>query len=300
VSAEEPATADDAATTDETTATDEYAWAGDRIRRWLAQAAGLERQLQPVSDLLFAAADLQAGERVLDVGCGHGPTTRFAAAAVGPDGAVTGIDIAQGMLDAAASIEVDAASAPITWTAADVGSWTPPAEGFDVVLSRFGVMFFDDPLAAFTALAAATRPGGRLVLATWARRSENEVFEVPYRAAGAVVTATGAPIPEVPEISGPYSLPDLTVNGPLLDAAGFTDVAVEVHDVTLPLGGGLAPVDAAAGTLDLGPGRVVVTAHPELTDQIRDAIAVALADHVDAEGHVQLGARIVITTARRA
>ena len=100
-------------------------WEGERVARWIRQSEGLERQLEPVSDVLFAAARLQPGERVLDVGCGTGPTTRRAAAAVGPDGAVTGLDVAAPMLAHAASLPVPPGSAPIEWVETDATDLTP-------------------------------------------------------------------------------------------------------------------------------------------------------------------------------
>src|SRR4051812_19646648 len=161
-------------------------WDGDRVARWLRQAAGVEGQLAPVSDVLFAAARLQPGESVLDVGCGTGPTTYAAAAAVGPTGHVCGLDISGEMLAAAASAppaDADpAASAPIEWLEADPVAWSPPGPDRDVVLSRFGVMFFSDPAAAFANLARATRAGGRLAFACWQRRDESDLFRVPFEA----------------------------------------------------------------------------------------------------------------------
>src|SRR5690606_23800198 len=121
----------------------------------------------------------QPGERVLDVGCGSGPTTRLAARLVGPTGSVVGLDVARAMLDAAASVAVEPEAAPIRWLEADAARWTPDGELVDAVISRFGVMFFDDPEAAFTALAAATRPGGRLCTMVWDRRDRSPLFQVP-------------------------------------------------------------------------------------------------------------------------
>ena len=103
------------------------AWTGDRADRWVAIAATIDRQLTPISDVLFAAAALVPGERVLDVGCGTGPTTRRAAALVGPSGLVVGVDIATAMLDAARAEPAPTGGAPIEWLEADVATWEPPA-----------------------------------------------------------------------------------------------------------------------------------------------------------------------------
>src|SRR4051812_42219509 len=120
-------------------------WSGERVARWLRQGAGIERQLAPAGDALFAAARLSTGECVLDVGCGTGPTTLAAARAVGATGRVLGLDIAAEMLTAAASAATDVVAddvAPIEWVEADAVTWTHTGPLHDVVISRFGVMFF--------------------------------------------------------------------------------------------------------------------------------------------------------------
>jgi len=134
-------------------------WNEDRAAWWLANADARERQLQPVSDALFERASLQPGERVLDVGVGSGPTTGQAWEAVRPDGSVTGIDIAAPMINAARQ---RVAAPEIEWIVGDAAAYDFPPKTYDAVISRFGVMFFVDPPAAFRNLCQATRPGGRL------------------------------------------------------------------------------------------------------------------------------------------
>jgi hypothetical protein len=274
----------------------EDAWAGDRVARWVRQSDALERQLTPVAVELFAAARLAPGERILDVGCGTGPTTRQAATVVGAAGSVTGIDIAQEMLDVAAQAPAAAGAAPIDWVRADVVEWSPPVGAFDVVLSRFGVMFFADPPRAFANLAAAAAPQGRLAMATWARRDDSDLFAVPYRAA---LEALGRR-PQLPDDEGPFSLPDPATITPLLEGAGWSGARVAVRTLELPYGGGLGPAAAAETALDFGPTRVLTA---DLDDAARQralgAIAHAFGDHLDAHGHVVLQGTILITTAQR-
>ncbi|MDZ4236127.1 MAG: class I SAM-dependent methyltransferase, partial [Dietzia sp.] len=124
-------------------------WTPERVARWLQQSEGIERQLAPASAVLLDTAALQPGERLLDVGCGTGPTTRDAAAAVGPSGRVTGLDISADMIEAARSVSPES----IDWIVADVATWDPPPGAWDVVISRFGVMFFADPVTVFANLA---------------------------------------------------------------------------------------------------------------------------------------------------
>ena len=267
-------------------------WDSERVAAWLRRAEGLERQLAPVSSVLFAAADLQPGERVLDVGCGTGPTTRDAAAAVGPTGRVTGIDLSADMIDAARA----ASPAWIDWIVADVAAWEPPPGAWDVVLSRFGIMFFDDPTAAFAALARATAPGGRLAMATWSQRTASPLFEVPLRAALTVIDDAPPPPPD----QGPFSLHDADALAALLESAGWSAPATVAHDLDLVVEGGSTIDDAARGFLDVGPTRIVTEGHDDATRaEVVAAIASALRQHVDADGRVVLGGRVLVTTASR-
>lgn len=281
-----------------TTASKDDPWADERVARWLRQAPDLEHRLGPVADVLFAAAALQPGERVLDVGCGTGPTTRRAAREVGPTGHVVGLDIADAMLAAAAAEPVEDGAAPLEWVTADVVGWQPDGHPVDVVISRFGVMFFSDPAVAFATLAAATRPGGRLALAVWASRDESDAFAVPLRAALAALQRRGAAVEIPPHDGGPFSLHDPATVTTLLTEAGWSDVRCTPHQLTLPFAGGQDAV--AASTLDLGPVRLVA-------DQVDDddraaivtAISAALADHLDGDGQINLGALIKVITANR-
>jgi len=275
----------------------EDAWAGERVERWLARAAGLERQLEPVADVLFAAAALRRDERVLDVGCGTGPTTRRAAHAVGAGGRVVGLDISAQMLAAAAERPSEDGGAPLEWVTADAVCWQPDPGAFDVVLSRFGVMFFSDPAAAFGRLAAATRPGGRLVMTVWARRDESELFAVPLHAALDELRRRGMAV-QAPEDDAAFSLADPTVVTTLLTGAGWSSIACTRHRLVLPFGGGLDASAAAVAAMDVGPARQV-TAELESADRaaVTAAIATAFARHLDTNGHVNLNAGILLVTA---
>lgn len=278
------------------------AWAGERVERWIRQSEGLERQLAPVADALFAAAALRPGERVLDVGCGTGPTTRRAAEAVGADGAVTGLDVAGPMLAHAASLEVGPGSAPIEWVELDATDLTPRDPGFDVVLSRFGVMFFADPAAAFAALAAAAAPGGRLCVAVWARREESPYFEVPLQATLGALSTSGsaAADTDLPADGGPFSLHDEDAVRALLTGAGWSDVGWDVQRIPLPLGGDLSPAAAAQAALDFGPTRTATTGiDDEARARVVAAITEAFTDHLDTDGRVVVDGTIVLVTALR-
>lgn len=275
-------------------------WTGERADRWVAIAATIDSQLTPVSDVLFAAADLRPGERVLDVGCGAGPTTRRAAALVGPSGAVVGADIARAMIDAARAEPAPEGGAQIEWLQADVATWDPADRRFDAVISRFGVMFFDDPAAAFGNLRRATAPGGRLCVAVWAPRAASPVFEVPLDAALAALAPGDHPDVPAPDM-GPFSLGDPDAVVTLLTAAGWADVAWRPHRVPLLLAGGAGPDGAAETAMVLGPTRMVTEGlDDERRADVRAAVTRALAEHVDEQGRVVLDGSIGIVTARAA
>lgn len=300
---------EDAGVTDEARSEE---WSGDRVERWLRRAAGLERQLAPVSEVLFAAARLSPGESVLDVGCGTGHTTYAAAQAVGPTGRVCGLDVSGEMLVAAAAATAhpgDDAAAPINWVEADVVTWEPEGPQHDVVISRFGVMFFSDPPAAFANLVRATRVDGRLAFAAWQRRDESPLFSVPLHATLGVLrsqgirsTAAGVDLDDfvATDGDGPFSLHDPVVTAGLLDRAGWSDIAIEHHVLALPFAGGAPPAVAAGAALDFGPTRLVLSGMDD--DVVRAAegtIGEAFADHIDDDGRVTLSGAVNLVTATR-
>jgi len=272
-------------------------WEGDRSRRWVAQSAGLERQLAPVGELLFAAAALRPGEAVLDVGCGTGPTTYEAAALVGPEGRVAGVDISATMLEAARAVD---AESPIEWITEDVTTWDGGDRRFDAVISRYGAMFFDDPPRAFTNLAGMTVPGGRLAMTVWQQRPASEMFELPLSVAMRTLADAGVEVPEPPLDQGPFSLSDRVAVTTMLGAAGWVDVEWAPHELTLSIGGGLPPAEAATSSMELGPTRVVTEdVDEEKNGRVLAAITEEYGRHTDENGHVRLGAAIVVVTARR-
>jgi SAM-dependent methyltransferase len=211
------------------------AWNGEGGLNWVADADGRDLVLAPVGEVLLAKAALQPGEDVLDVGCGCGATALAAAELVAP-GTVTGADLSAPMLDVARQ---RAGGTPgVTFLEADVQ--TDPFEPrFDVVVSRFGTMFFDDQVAAFTSIRGALRPGGRLCIATWQPIAANDWLAVP----GAVLVAHGA-VPTTDDTGpGMFGQADPDQVHAELGAAGWQQVDVEPVTVPLRLGD-----DAAAAT----------------------------------------------------
>ena len=192
--------------------------------RWVQRAEIQETRNIEVAHLVLREARPAPGERVLDVGCGPGATALPIAAAVGPTGHVTGIDIAEPMLGLLRQRIAERGISNITPLLADAQTHAFAPASFDLLTSRFGVMFFADPLAAFRNLGGALRPGGRLCMAVWASIADNLHWQIPFEIAARHV---GPPKPQPPNAPGPmaFGSPDY-VRG-ILSGAGFTDITIE-------------------------------------------------------------------------
>jgi SAM-dependent methyltransferase len=191
--------------------------------RWVARAGLQEARNVEVAALLQAEAAPRPGERVLDIGCGTGATAIPFAAAVTPGGRVTGIDISEPMLAQARKNIDTAGAANIALVRADAQVHRFPPDSFDLLISRFGVMFFADPVAAFANLCAGLRQGGRLCMAVWASIAENAHWKIPFDIA---VKHLGGPSPSDPREPGPMAFRDPAYLRETLTGAGFSEISV--------------------------------------------------------------------------
>jgi SAM-dependent methyltransferase len=271
-------------------------WDDLRAKNWLSRVDGLEAQMVPISDALFDRARLQPGDRVLDVGCGSGATTRQAREAVRPGGRVTGLDISNAMIRAArARVGEDG----IDWVVADAESQPFAPGAFDAVISRFGVMFFGDPVAAFTNLARACRSGGQLTMAVWCAREETALFNIPYQVVASTLDRLGATYTPTPPDVGPFSLGDKASVRSLLESAGWRDVDVRVDNRILHLGGSSSISGAIESVVDLGPASVLVQGQPpEIMAAVRTALAEEFERRHDGAGVALPGGFLVVSAAR--
>jgi SAM-dependent methyltransferase len=192
--------------------------------RWVGLGGAQEARNIEVAAMLLEAAAASPGERVLDVGCGTGATLLPFAAAVGPEGHATGVDIAAPMLARARERVTEQGLTNVTLLQADAQVHAFQPASFDLVTSRFGVMFFADPIAAFTNLRGALRPGGRLCMAVWAAVAENVHRRVPFEIA---VKHLGPPTPLPPHAPDAQAFADRDYFRSVLAAAGFADIAIE-------------------------------------------------------------------------
>lgn len=268
-------------------------WNGDSGERWVRDADRRDEVLAPIGDALLAAARPRRGEKVLDIGCGCGATTLAAGAAVGPEGAVTGIDLSVPMLDLARERRDVAQATHVDFVDGDAQAYAfSPTH--DLAISRFGTMFFGEPTAAFANIGAALQPGGRVCLATWQPLIANDWLTIP----GAALLQYGT-MPATVGDAGPgmfaQSEPDVVVT--VLTDAGYRDVGLEPVKVDLRLGAD--PAEATDYLAESGVGRTVLETVPnDDRPAALDAVRSLLAGHADHRG-VHLGAAIWLITATR-
>jgi SAM-dependent methyltransferase len=276
-------------------------WKGEGSRRWLAHADQLEAMLAPVDDVLLPAAHFEPDAIVLDVGCGRGSTTRAAAAMVGPTGHVTGVDISPTVIAEAATAPAPPGSAPISWISADAAAHAFTPSHHHVVISRFGVLFFEDPVAGFANLRRTTRPDGRLVVAVWQPRDASEFPSLAIDVAVRVAAHHGHQLRPDPPDAGPFAYGSAPYITGLLHQAGWYDVELTAHEIDLYVGGpGTTPAQAVTIGRACGPLAVLLAdAPPEISDAVADSLTGELATRWDGTG-IPLEAAIAIVTARPA
>lgn len=272
-------------------------WAGESSKRWAAVADRLERQLAPVSELLFASTWLRPGQRVLDVGCGRGTTTRHAATEVGPTGAVVGIDVAANLIEEAKAFAHD--GAPIEWIVGDAEAFPFPRDAFDVVISRFGTLFFDDAVVAFRNLKNAAAPGARLHMVVWQRRDRSELLQRSLDVAAATAKSIGFELELSPADGGPFELGDPSISRQVLERAGWSEVSFDPYTLEMYAGGPGTIAEIVATALTLGPAHTALADAPaEVVDAVRAALVADLTPLHDGTG-VKLQGAVAVVTAMR-
>ena len=268
------------------------AWDGDEGTHWAENSDRFDASVARHDRHLQAAAGISARDHVLDVGCGCGASTRLAAQ-MAVEGGALGVDLSARMLERARQRARDQGLTNVGFEQADAQVHPFESGAFDVVISRFGVMFFADPVAAFTNIGQALRPGGRLALLAWRRLADNEWLSVIRGA-----LAAGRALPEPPAgAPGPFGLAAPDDVRRILGSAGFEDIALDVVDEPARLG---ADADDAFGFLrGLGITR-------GLLDGLDEATVAAALDNLRAEmvahdtGHgVLLDSSAWLITARR-
>jgi SAM-dependent methyltransferase len=206
-------------------------WNSASGQRWITFQEALDQRFAPVTELLLRRAGVRPGECAIDIGCGTGTTTEQLAAAVGAHGSVLAIDISEPLLAAARRRLLHGSHAKVRLVRADAQTHRFERGCHDLVVSRFGVMFFDDPIGAFANLLRALRPGGRLAFVSWGRLEANPWFALPL-AVG--IARLGPPEPQPPRAPGPLALSEPDYVEELLRGAGFAEVRIEQVHTLLP------------------------------------------------------------------
>ena len=271
-------------------------WDKEAGPKWVREARAMDALLAPVLEALLARAAPREGEQVLDVGCGSGASSLALAVRVGPGGHVLGADISAPLLAAARARAEAAGLSQLEFRQCDAETEAFAPAATDLIFSRFGVMFFEDPAAAFANMARALRPGGRLWIAAWGEIAENPSFTLPAAVAREVFG--GAPPRGDPDGPGPFAFREVARIRAILEAAGLSEVAVEAAPLALPAP---ASTEALADLMcEIGPVAGAFThfeASPRQRAATRDGIVTALRPYERA-GRVLLPAQINFATGR--
>jgi SAM-dependent methyltransferase len=273
-------------------ANDEQAryWNGGEAGHWLVHEHRYERMLAPFTGHLLGAAALAAADRVLDVGCGTGSTTR-GAGRVALSGTALGVDLSVPLLRRAVQRAREDGLTNVGFEQADAQRHRFTPGGFDVIISRFGVMFFGDPVAAFANVRQGLGPGGRLVFVCWQNLADNEWIVVPGAAAAQHVT-----LPSLdPAGPGPFSLGDRDRLAAVLGAAGLTGIGIEPLAEPLWVGHDVADAVEFFKATRIGQS-LLRDADATTAARVTDAVQAALEPHVAPDG-IWLGSRAWLVNA---
>jgi len=259
-------------------------WSGKVGGEWAAFADRIDAMMAPMTGAALDLAAFKPGEQVLDIGCGAGATSLDIAGRVQPGGAVIGVDLSPQLLDVARARAAGVGlSASFIETDAGVAAFD---RTFDIAFSRFGVMFFEQPVAAFAHIRSALRADGRLVFLCWRAFAENTWST---KALDAIKPMLKEPLaPPNPDAPGPFGLADRDKIERILNESGWRDVEIGRWDGDIPVGGRGSPADAAEFLLRIGPTARAIADQDLDGAEARRRLIDALAPFATADG-VMLG-----------
>jgi SAM-dependent methyltransferase len=270
-------------------------WNSEAGPRWVAMQERMDAMLAPLMQAGMDRARPVAGERVLDIGCGCGATVLEFAGRVGLNGSVVGVDISAPMLGRARERVQANSLANVCLTLSDAATHAFAPGAFDLAFSRFGVMFFDEPVGAFANIRSALASTGRLAFICWAPPQDNPWLTVPLAAAGPYLP----PQPETdPTAPGPFAFADPDRVRGILTGAGYSAVDVARHDTTMRICGPGEVEGAARFAVESGPvGRALAGAGPDARAAAEQAIAAELR-RLEGPGGIELPGSVWLVSAR--
>ncbi len=250
------------------------AWSGVLFDRWAKHRDVLAISIRPFSDAAYELCDPQPGERVLDIGCGLGETTVTLAELVGPTGEVVGVDAGERFVDAAAAEAETAGIENVSYMTGDV-QVADLGSGFDLAFSRFGTMFFANPVAALRNMRSSLRPGGRLCMVVWRNKLANEWLH-----RGELVVEQYLERPEETDEPtcgpGPFSMANADTTSDMVTAAGFEDVVLRRCDIDYLMGEDMDK--AIEVVMAIGPAGELIRLAGDEAEKIRPKLEAELHD----------------------
>lgn len=270
-------------------------WNGPTGQRWTRLSKSIEDNLRPFTEAVLQRLAPQPGERIVDIGCGGGDTTLALAERVQGHGFVLGVDVSRPLLQRATARAANTPEYPVRFVEADAAGYAFERGSFDALFSRFGVMFFADPTAAFANVRRAVRPGAALSFICWQEIGKNPWVLVPL---GAVARHVQLPPPPAPGEPGPFSFGDAARVRGILEGAGWTRVRLDSWEPQLSLGGNGSLDDAVRFAMEVGPtSRLLADVADDVKSRARDSVREALAPLFGPEG-VRLPGSCWLITAR--
>lgn len=273
-------------------------WNTAMADKWVAHQAAIDARFASLTEHLVGRTAAAPGERVIDVGCGTGALALALAGRVAPGGEVLGIDFSRPMLALAGQRVRAAGYDNVALQLVDAQTHAFEAGAFDLLASRFGVMFFSDPVAAFSNLLGALRPGGRLAFVCWTELGANPWFALPLEAG---IRHLGEPEPAPPRAPGPFALAEADYVDEVLRTAGFADVEIERTESVVE--GAASAGEEAAFACQMGPLSRLIRERAPDDPAVVERIASDVAEQFrlfETDAGVRLPATVFFVGARRA
>ena len=275
-------------------------WNGRAGASWVRHNTLLEQLLAEPGRRCMDSLSLPAGAQLLDVGCGCGNQTLEWASRLDSHSKIIGVDISEPMLALAEELQVanqNALTATVEFVEGDASVFLFPNETFDAIYSRFGVMFFADPTAAFATLRATLKPEGQLGFVCWQNPALNPFFTAPMQAALSVLPP---PPPAKPGAPGPFGLAEKDVIQSVLTDAGFTGVNIVPLTLQLSVGASQSFDEIFEELIQIGPAAALIAeSDPALKEPARAAVYERLSEFYSSGKGVSFEANFWLVNAVR-